>query len=52
MKRNSIPANHMNMCKYASETDIGYERTSTQIVSLVKQAMQENASSELLGIIS
>lgn len=44
---NSIPANHMDMCKYASETDTGYKRTSEHIILLVDQAVTEQASSEL-----
>ncbi|PMD40433.1 hypothetical protein L207DRAFT_633459 [Hyaloscypha variabilis F] len=32
----SIPANHSDMCKFETEDDIGYQRTSGFIISLVK----------------
>ncbi len=31
-----IPANHSDMCKFASETDIGYERISDALLQLVE----------------
>jgi hypothetical protein len=34
----SIPANHMDMCKYANDSDIGYQRTSRHIITLVEDA--------------
>ena len=34
----SIPANHMDMCRYANDSDIGYQRTSRHIITLVEDA--------------
>ena len=34
----SIPANHMDMCKYANDSGIGYQRTSRHIITLVEDA--------------
>lgn len=34
----SIPANHMNMAKFSSRTDLGYQRVSGHIVELVTAA--------------
>jgi hypothetical protein len=34
----SIPANHMDMCRFANDSDIGYQRTSGHIITLVEDA--------------
>lgn len=36
-----IPANHSDMCKFRSDTDIGYERTSDAIYQLVEDLVAE-----------
>ena len=35
-----IPANHSDMCKFKSETDHGYERVSGGIIDLVEDAVE------------
>ena len=46
VRSNSIPANHMDMCKYAKKEDIGYERISGVIIRLVVQATEKDVKSE------
>lgn len=36
-----IPANHSDMCKFASDTDIGYERISDALLQLVEDMTAE-----------
>lgn len=36
-----IPANHSDMCKFGSDTDIGYERTSDAIYQIVEDLVAE-----------
>ena len=38
METGCIPAIHMDMCKYANDSDIGYQRTSRHIITLVEDA--------------
>jgi hypothetical protein len=38
VETSSIPANHMDMCRYANDSDIGYQRTSGHIITLVEDA--------------
>ncbi|KFY81438.1 hypothetical protein V500_11415 [Pseudogymnoascus sp. VKM F-4518 (FW-2643)] len=43
IRKDSIPANHMDMTKFSKPQDIGYRRISGHIVSLVQiQAAEEN----------
>ncbi|OBT98500.1 hypothetical protein VE01_03650 [Pseudogymnoascus verrucosus] len=43
VRKDSIPANHMDMTKFSRANDIGYRRVSGHIVSLVQvQATKEN----------
>jgi hypothetical protein len=37
--RNSIPANHVDLCKFSGLQDIGYKRTSRHIIDFVSDAM-------------
>lgn len=41
VKSFSIPGDHSEMCKYASASDIGYERSSGQIIDIVDTAIEE-----------
>ena len=46
VRSNSIPTNHMDMCKYTSKDDIGHERTSGVIIRLIVGAIKKNTTSE------
>lgn len=36
VRKDSVPANHMDMTKFSTRRDIGYRRISSHIVSLVR----------------
>ncbi|KAF4626223.1 hypothetical protein G7Y89_g11938 [Cudoniella acicularis] len=44
VKTGSIPANHMQMCKYENSDSIGYQRTSGHIINLVDAIAEKEAS--------
>ncbi len=44
VKTVSIPANHVDMCKYSNNKDWGYRRTSRNIISLVKKSAKGKTS--------
>lgn len=46
VKTNSIPANHMEMCKFASDSDLGYQRVFFHLHSLLRDARQHSTFSE------
>ncbi|KAH0542624.1 hypothetical protein FGG08_003032 [Glutinoglossum americanum] len=43
VRTSSVPANHMDMCKFTDSKDIGYQRVSGHIVSFVRMAAKEAA---------
>ncbi|KFZ04693.1 hypothetical protein V501_09060 [Pseudogymnoascus sp. VKM F-4519 (FW-2642)] len=48
VRKDSIPANHMDMIRFSSAHDIGYRRVSGHIVSLVQvQANEENKETQM-----
>ena len=38
VQKNSIPANHMDMCKFKDPSDIGFKRVARTIEILVEDA--------------
>ncbi len=46
VKTNSIPANHMDMCKYVSKKDIDYESIFWHISLLINEAIKKKVSSK------
>ena len=46
VKTNSIPATHMEMCKFASDSDLGYQRIFFHVHSLLRDARQHSTFSE------
>jgi hypothetical protein len=38
---NSIPKNHMEMCRYKSAEEVGFKRTAGHIIRLIRYAEEE-----------
>lgn len=42
----SIPANHVDMCKFTDSNDIGYQRLSGHLLSVICDVEEKQAAGE------
>lgn len=47
--KRTIPANHMNMCRFSTKSDIGYRRVSSEISDVITHLQQVFLKSEQLA---
>lgn len=41
VRTSSVPANHMDMCRFTKPEDVGYQRVSQHIINFVRQAVKK-----------